>query len=234
MVGGGSGDAPGAPLPCRPATHQQCLASLPSSALPAKPFASTGTCSQHAWLASTPTFFWNWTLTKCGCAPSDCQYVSSLPSRSSSTPLPGLALVTLHTASRPISRLLVSGWRAATTAGRGAGGSSGWRQVGGRRAALAAGTVLTGATHGALPFIVIFSNRRAAWQAWWPCAALLGGGDRKVPCCGTDQGVTERRICPGCWSKHTSRPQTRHEHALQCRRQRGAASPRRLSMMKLG
>lgn len=63
-----------------------------------------------------PTFFWKAMLTRCGCAPSDCQYVSSRPSRSSSTPLPGLALVTLHTASRPISRLLVSGWSVDTTA----------------------------------------------------------------------------------------------------------------------
>ncbi len=71
--------------------------------------------------------------------PSLCQYVSSRPSRSSSTPLPGLALVTLQTAMCPISRVPVSGCSTATTAtGRGwsihgkSGGGGGSGQTGGR------------------------------------------------------------------------------------------------------
>ena len=56
------------------------------------------------WETCSSTFLWNWMLTRWGCAPSDCQYVSSRPSLSSSTPLPCLALVTVHTARSPISR----------------------------------------------------------------------------------------------------------------------------------
>ena len=48
-------------------------------------------------------FFWNCISTRWGWVPSDCQYVSSLPSRRSSTPLPGFALVTVQTAKCPIS-----------------------------------------------------------------------------------------------------------------------------------
>lgn len=43
-----------------------------------------------------------------GCIPSDCQYVSVLLSLRSSTPLPGLAELTDHTARLPISRVSLS------------------------------------------------------------------------------------------------------------------------------
>ena len=53
------------------------------------------------WMA---VFRRNWTLIKCGCGPSDCQYVSKFPSRSCSTPKPGLHDDKDHTAWSPISR----------------------------------------------------------------------------------------------------------------------------------
>lgn len=57
-----------------------------------------------------------------GCPPSDCQYVSLLLSLSSPTPLPGFAVDSDNTASRPISRYKFS-WlhSCATTTGAGFG-----------------------------------------------------------------------------------------------------------------
>ena len=46
----------------------------------------------------------NWMFSWCGAAPSLCQKVSRLPSRSCSTPLPILAVLMLKTASFPTSR----------------------------------------------------------------------------------------------------------------------------------
>lgn len=60
----------------------------------------------------TRVFFMNWMLTKCGCAPSDCQKVLVLSSLICSIPFPILAEESVHTASSPISLrvwLLVGG-----------------------------------------------------------------------------------------------------------------------------
>ena len=65
-------------------------------------------------ILSELTLRWNWMLMKWGCTPSDCQYVSSRPSRSRSTPLPGLELVTVHTARCPISQLFLLGVSSST------------------------------------------------------------------------------------------------------------------------
>lgn len=70
----------------------------------------------HANHRCDGTFFWKLMSTRCGCMPSDCQYVSSRPSRSMSTPFPGFALVTLQTASCPTSRVPGPCLKLATTA----------------------------------------------------------------------------------------------------------------------
>ena len=61
------------------------------------------------------TFLGKLMVIRCGWAPSDCQYVSSRSSLSSSTPLPALALVTLQTACPPTSRVCSRPLKSATS-----------------------------------------------------------------------------------------------------------------------
>src|SRR3989338_6136525 len=59
--------------------------------------------SRYSRTCATNDFLGSWMLIECGCVPSDCQYVSTLSSRSCSAPNPGLALDSDHTALPPIS-----------------------------------------------------------------------------------------------------------------------------------